>query len=135
MKVIIEYDKENKEFILYSPELNSKIVSKELFKALVIFDEVLRQRTGNKKNVLNMDDIEYELDSYSMRQIITSNVKLLKRISKMPSEFQEASSKFNNSSSTQIVNAINKLNKSQQSSLTFEKPKGMTNEFKLNKKL
>jgi hypothetical protein len=80
-----------------------------------------------------MDDIEYELDSYSMRQIITSNVKLLKRISKMPSEFQAASSMFNNSSSTQIVNAINKLNKSQ-SSLTMEKPKGM-NEFKLNKKL
>lgn len=132
MKVIIEYDKENKDFILYNSDLNSKIVSKELFKALVIFDEVLRKHTGNRKNVLNMDDIEYELDSYSMRQIITSNVKLLKRISKMPSEFQAASSMFNNSSSTQIVNAINKLNKSQ-SSLTMEKPKGM-NEFKLNKK-
>jgi hypothetical protein len=133
MKVIIEYDKENKDFILYNSDLNSKIVSKELFNALVIFDEVLRKHTGNRKNVLNMDDIEYELDSYSMRQIITSNVKLLKRISKMPSEFQAASSMFNNSSSTQIVNAINKLNKSQ-SSLTMEKPKGM-NEFKLNKKL
>lgn len=110
MEVIINYDKVDKEYKLYVKDLDVLLKSSELFTVIVMFDEVLKS-TGLDINVLNSDDIEYILDSSSLKQMISSNVKLIKKLSRMPSDFQRSVERFGSTSQQSTIG--NQLSRSQ----------------------
>lgn len=110
MEVIINYDKVDKEYKLYVKDLDVLLKSSELFTVIVMFDEVLKS-TGLDINVLNSDDIEYILDSSSLKQMISSNVKLIKKLSRMPSDFQRSVERFGLTSQQSTIG--NQLSRSQ----------------------
>lgn len=101
IQVIICYDKSLEEFKLYNKEMDIMITSPELFKLLVLFNSSLVERFGEDINILKSDEIEYILDSASMKRMIMSNVKLIKRLSKGPSAFQAAGERFGVTNTTQ----------------------------------
>jgi hypothetical protein len=96
-KVIIKYNKDTDEYLLYSEDLDTVFTSNELFKTLVMFNSYMTSINENF-NILKSDDIEYLLDSNSMKKIITSNVELIKKLNKLPTEFQMSSEKFGSQS-------------------------------------
>lgn len=99
MKVIIEYDPDMEEYRLYNSDLDILLTSTELFKVLVLFNANLASIYGDSFSILNCDSIEYSLDSYTMKQIISSNVNLIKQLNRAPSAFQESIERFGGSSS------------------------------------
>lgn len=102
MEVIIEYDPDMEEYKLYNKELDILLTSTELFKVLVLFNANMASIYGDNFSILNCDSISYSLDSYTMKQIISSNVNLIKQLNRAPSAFQESIERFGGSSSSLI---------------------------------
>lgn len=98
IQIIINYDKDLGVYKLYNSDLDILLTSDEMFKVLVMFNTHLMELYGENFNILKSDEIDYILDSASMKQMITSNVQLLKRLSRAPSAFQESAERFGNSS-------------------------------------
>lgn len=96
--VVINYDLDLEIFKLYYKDLDVVFTSEEMFKVLVLFNSFISEHYGENFNILNSTEINYILDSYSMKQMILSNVKLIKRLSKMPSAFQQSNERFGSSS-------------------------------------
>lgn len=96
--VVINYDSNLEVFKLYYKDLDVVFTSEEMFKVLVLFNSFISEHYGENFNILNSTEINYILDSYSMKQMILSNVKLIKRLSKMPSAFQQSNERFGSSS-------------------------------------
>ena len=93
--VVINYDSDLEVFKLYYKDLDVVFTSEEMFKVLVLFNSFISEHYGENFNILNSTEINY---SYSMKQMILSNVKLIKRLSKMPSAFQQSNERFGSSS-------------------------------------
>lgn len=106
MQVTINYDLNDEEYKLYVKELDALFTSDELFKVIVIFNTYLMELYGAEFNVLKSDEIDYIMDSYTMRQMIQSNVNLLKRLNRQPSAFQESANRFGASSSMMTSSAM-----------------------------
>lgn len=98
MQVIINYSPDEELYKLYNQDLDLLLTSEELFKLIVMFNSVLMETYGGEFNVLKSDEIDYIIDSYTMRQMIVSNVNLLKRLNRQPSAFQESANRFNTTS-------------------------------------
>lgn len=100
MEVVIEYDPDVEEYRLYNKDLDILLTSTELFKVLVLFNARLAEVYGDSSfSILNCDSIEYSLDSHTMKQIISSNVNLIKQLNRAPSAFQESIERFGGTSS------------------------------------
>lgn len=97
MNVIIEYSDDTDEYKLYVKELEILLTSHELFRVLVMLNEVVSKLKGKDFNILDSNDIYYTLDSRSMSQMVSSNVSLLKKVNRMPSEFQSSIERFGSS--------------------------------------
>ena len=100
MQVIINYDQVDKVYKLYNKDFDVLLESPEMFKVLVMFNGYLMSKLDSTFNILKSDGIDYILDSPSMKQIILSNVKLLKKLNQGASGFQLSSSKFGNTTSS-----------------------------------
>lgn len=98
MQVIINYSQDEELFKLYVPDFDALYEAEELFKVIVMFNAHLMEAYGVEFNVLKSNEIDYVMDSYSMRQMIQSNVNLLKRLNRQPSAFQESANRFGASS-------------------------------------
>lgn len=96
--VIINYDSDLEVFKLYYKDLDVVFTSEEMFKVLVLFNSFISEHYGENFNILNSTEINYILDSHSMKQMILSNVKLIKRLSRMPSAFQKSNERFGSNS-------------------------------------
>lgn len=142
MQVIINYDTEHECFMLYNPDLDVLYTSEELFKVIVLFNAHLMETYGAEFNVLRSDEIDYVMDSRSMKQMITSNVNLLKRLNRQPSAFQESAARFGgsttmNPSSAMTLNVFSSRPRTNESTEAFDsmmsKRKGFS-QSKFNKK-
>lgn len=134
--VVINYDTDLEVFKLYYKDLDVVFTSEEMFKVLVLFNSFLSEHYGENFNILNSTEINYVLDSYSMKQMILSNVKLIKRLNKMPSAFQLSNERFGSNSmvsnSHQFGTPPNKC-KSSSATEDFDKMMSKKRKFSPNK--
>lgn len=121
MVVDINYDKDEGTYSLVCEELDVGILSAELSKVLVLFDSYLRENNINV-SILESESIDYHIDSLTMRNMIISNVSLLKLLRNSQKGFQSSKNKFG-SSQLQNVN-IQGVSKASKFSNIINKPKG-----------
>lgn len=121
MVVNINYDKDEGTYSLVCEELDVGILSAELSKILVLFDSYLRENNINI-SILESESIDYYIDSLTMRNMIVSNVSLLKLLRNSQKGFQSSKSKFGNS---QLQNSnVQGISKANKFSNIINKPKG-----------
>lgn len=133
IQVIINYDQSQEIYTLYNRDLDIAFTSSEMFKVLVLFNSYLTETCGEEFNVLKSDEIEYILDSSSMKQMITSNVKLIKRLSRLPTAFQQSSEKFGGNTSQLSQMSRTSLNRSNSSTDEFDRMMSKKKAFKSSK--
>lgn len=132
--VVINYDSDLEVFKLYYKDLDVVFTSEEMFKVLVLFNSFISEHYGENFNILNSTEINYILDSYSMKQMILSNVKLIKRLSKMPSAFQQSNERFGSSSIVSPGHQFGVSSKCKSSATEdFDKMMSKKRKFSLNK--
>lgn len=97
INIAIKYNPLDEEYNIYEPSTDTLLLSKNLTEGLVNLNNFLIDSGMTKTDILNDDSIEYHLCSKTMRAMIDSNVKLIKRLSRGPSEFQVAKDRFGSS--------------------------------------
>lgn len=98
VEIVINYDKEKDEFKVYEPTTDTILISKSLSEALLNLSNFLSSSGLIDGDILSYPDISYHLDSYTVKQMIESNVNLLKRLNTAPSGFMISSQRFGGSS-------------------------------------
>jgi hypothetical protein len=75
------------------------MISANLSEGLVYLEKFLKDSKLIGKGLLDTDEITYHLDSMSMKNMIESNVNLMKRLNNAPSGFMMSQQKFGGGSS------------------------------------
>lgn len=114
MDIVINYDPTKKEYKIYEPSTDTVLVSTNLTEGIVNLDIFLKSQglIQEDSDILLSENIDYHMDSYTMRAMVESNVNLLKRLRSGQSEFKNSSNKFglSNAATSNIKNTIkNKL--------------------------
>lgn len=97
INIAIKYDPLNEEYNIYEPSTDTLLLSKNLTEGLVNLNNFLISSGMIKTDILKDDSIEYHLCSKTMKAMIDSNVMLIKKLSRGPSEFQVAKDRFGSS--------------------------------------
>lgn len=128
--IVINYDKQNKEYRLYEPTTDTMIITANLSETFIKLSEFLVQ-TGMiaKGDILNTDQITYHLDSGTLISMVESNVNLMKRLTQQaPSIFTASAMKFGNSTTSSPVMPSQQYNKRKDNSkggdTSFQKSNG-----------
>lgn len=116
MDIVINYDPIKKEYKIYEPSTDTILVSTNLTEGIVNLDIFLKSQglIQEDSDILRSEDIDYHMDSHTMRAMVESNVNLLKRLRSSQSEFKNSSNKFGLSTGT-LSNTV-KNNPSQKTS-------------------
>ena len=80
LTIVIEYESSGKQFNIYEPTTDTLLVSENLTEGLVLLNDFLMKNNLIEKDILKTDSIKYQLDSATMKAMIDSNVKLIKKI-------------------------------------------------------
>lgn len=82
MDVVINYDHQIESFKVYEPRTDTIIITKNLTEALVNLSNLLESLGLSFLEEEGIgEEINYHLDSYTLRSMIESNVALLKKLS------------------------------------------------------
>lgn len=98
IEVVINYDTEKQFYKIYEPSTDTILISSNISEALINLSKFLLDQKLTEKDILNSDNITYHLDSHTMRAMIESNVKLIKRLNSAPSGFTISTQRFGGSS-------------------------------------
>lgn len=110
--IVINYNTTSKQFNLYEPTSDTLLVSENLTEGLVLLNEFLMRTGLIDSDILKTESIRYQLDSATMKAMIDSNVKLIKKLNRAPSDFQVAKDRFG---STPLASSSNSKRFSQSS--------------------
>lgn len=95
MDIVINY--KDDEFIIYESSSQTVLKSLSLAEGLINLNLFLKSKNLVPQNsdLLNSSDINYHIDSKSMKEIVAGNIKLIKRLKNDQSEFKKSSNRFN----------------------------------------
>lgn len=94
VQIVINYDPETTSYKIWEPTTQNLILTQDLTEALVTLSMFLQSKGLITGDILGTEEISYHLDSHTMKSIIESNVKLLKRLQNAPTGFQKSSQRF-----------------------------------------
>lgn len=115
-EIVVKYDKIKNEYHIYENKSGTLIMSRTLGEGFSNLNSFLLKSGQIGKSLIEDEDVIYHFDSYTFREIIKSNIALLKRVSDIPSEFKNSASKFGMPSVPKDINTKNKQNFSKKSS-------------------
>ena len=96
--IVVNFDQTKGVFQIYESTSKTLLLSQSLGEGFSNLSGVLG------KSLLEDKDIIYHFDSYTFKEIIKSNISLLKRVSDIPSEFKNSISKFGTSTNNDKQN-------------------------------
>lgn len=94
IEIVINYDKDRKEFKLYEPTTDTLFITSSLGESFIKLNDFLKDQGLITTDILNTLDITYHIDSLTFLALIESNVGLLKQLNNAPSGFMISSQKF-----------------------------------------
>ena len=109
-EIVVNFDSGSDMFQIYDSSSKTLLISRTLGEGFDNLNKFLISSGEIKKSILDDDDIVYHFDSYTFKEIIKSNMALLKRVSDIPSEFKNSANKFGMSSVPKDINTKNKQN-------------------------
>lgn len=121
-EVVVKYDKDSNEYHIYENTSQTLIMSRTLGEGFSNLNFFLIQSGQIRKSLIEDEDVIYHFDGHTFKEIIKSNMALLKRVSDIPSEFKNSANKFGMPSVPKDLNTKNKQNFSKGSS-NFQKGK------------
>jgi hypothetical protein len=121
-EVVVKYDKGNNEYHIYENTSQTLIMSRTLGEGFSNLNLFLIRSGQIQKSLIEDEDVIYHFDGHTFKEIIKSNMALLKRVSDIPSEFKNSANKFGMPSVPKDLNTKNKQNFSKGSS-NFQKGK------------
>jgi hypothetical protein len=130
IEIVIKYDEQKNEYLVYEPTTNTIMVSSNLTEALLGLNNFLITSGLTNVDILQCNDISYHIDSKTMRSIVEGNMALLKRINTAPSGFQISSQRFGSSIDNSNKNNYKTKNKQKQKSNSFSSAKGFSDAYK-----
>ena len=97
MDIVVEY--KDSEYRFYEPTTDTLLISANLGEGFRILNDYLIKSGLLGTDILQTDDIRYHIDSETFRNMVKSNVDLLKRLQTSDtSEFKTSSDRFGGSS-------------------------------------
>lgn len=121
--IVINYNKEKQMYGIYESSTDTYMLSANLSEGLVYLEKFLKDTKLINTGLLESTNISYNLDSYSMKAMIESNVALMKRLNSAPSGFMISQQKFGGSN----IQQKQKQQTSQNNKGHFGKRTGFTN--------
>ena len=121
-EIVVKYDKSSNEYHIYENTSQTLIMSRTLGEGFSNLNLFLIQSGQIQKSLIEDEDVIYHFDGHTFKEIIKSNMALLKRVSDIPSEFKNSANKFGMPSVPKDLNSKNKQNFSKGSS-NFQKRK------------
>ena len=121
-EIVVKYDKSSNEYHIYESTSQTLIMSRTLGEGFSNLNLFLIQSGQIQKSLIEDEDVIYHFDGHTFKEIIKSNMALLKRVSDIPSEFKNSANKFGMPSMPKDLNSKNKQNFSKGSS-NFQKGK------------
>lgn len=121
-EIVVKYDKSSNEYRIYENTSQTLIMSRTLGEGFSNLNLFLIQSGQIQKSLIEDEDVIYHFDGHTFKEIIKSNMALLKRVSDIPSEFKNSANKFGMPSVPKDLNTKNKQNFSRGSS-NFQKGK------------
>ena len=118
-EIVVKYDKSSNEYHIYESTSQTLIMSRTLGEGFSNLNLFLIQSGQIQKSLIEDEDVIYHFDGHTFKEIIKSNMALLKRVSDIPSEFKNSANKFGMPSVPKDLNSKNKQN--------FSKAKGSSN--------
>lgn len=100
VQIVINYDPGTTSYKVWEPSTENLILTQDLTEALVTLSLFLQSKGLITGDILSTEDISYHLDAHTMKAIIESNVKLIKRLQNAPTGFQKSSQRFGVSNSS-----------------------------------
>lgn len=94
INIVINYDTSEDMFKVYEESSDTLIITKNLTEALVNLSSFLSTSGMISGDILSSSDIIYHIDSQTMKNMIESNVSLMKRLNSAPSGFLISSQRF-----------------------------------------
>ena len=121
-EIVVKYDKSSNEYHIYESTSQTLIMSRTLGEGFSNLNLFLIQCGQIQKSLIEDEDVIYHFDGHTFKEIIKSNMALLKRVSDIPSEFKNSANKFGMPSVPKDLNSKNKQNYSK-GSTNFKKGK------------
>ncbi len=94
IEIVINYDKDRKEFKLYEPTTDTLFITSSLGESFIKLNDFLKSQGMITGDILEALDITYHIDSMTFLALIENNVSLLKRLNTAPTAFMASSQKF-----------------------------------------
>lgn len=94
IEIVINYDKDRKEFKLYEPTTDTLFITSSLGESFIKLNDFLKSQGMITGDILESLDITYHIDSMTFLALIENNVNLLKRLNTAPTAFMASSQKF-----------------------------------------
>ncbi len=94
IEIVINYDKDRKEFKLYEPTTDTLFITSSLGESFIKLNDFLQANGMITGDILETLDITYHIDSLTFLALIENNVSLLKRLNTAPTAFMASSQKF-----------------------------------------
>ena len=107
-EIVVKYDKSSNEYHIYENTSQTLIMSRTLGEGFSNLNLFLIQSGQIQKSLIEDEDVIYHFDGHTFKEIIKSNMALLKRVSDIPSEFKNSANKFGMSSVPKDINTKNK---------------------------
>ena len=109
-EIVVKYDKSSNEYHIYENTSQTLIMSRTLGEGFSNLNLFLIQSGQIQKSLIEDEDVIYHFDGHTFKEIIKSNMALLKRVSDIPSEFKNSANKFGMPSVPKDLNSKNKQN-------------------------
>ena len=105
LNIVIKFDKEKGMYNIYEESTNTLMVSCNLVEALCNLNEFLLSSGLIQGDFIHSDNIQYHLDSNTMKSIIEGNLALVKRLNNAPSGFMISEQRFGQGMATSNSNS------------------------------
>jgi hypothetical protein len=127
IEIVIKYDKSKGLYLVYEPTTETLFMTASLGESFLKLSQFLQDQGMIDKDILQVDNISYHIDSATFIAMVESNANLLKRLSQAPSGFTISSQRFgmaptqNQLPAAKNSNSKFNSNKSKAGSGTFSK--------------
>lgn len=94
IEIVVKYDKARGLYLVYEPTTETLLMTASLGESFLKLSQFLQDQGMIDKDILQVDNISYHIDSASFIAMVESNANLLKRLSQAPSGFTISSQRF-----------------------------------------
>ena len=112
IEVVVKYDKSRGLYVIYEPTTETLFLTASLGESFLKLSQFLQDQGMIDKDILQVDNISYHIDSATFIAMVESHTHLLQRLRQAPSGFTISSQRFGVSPALSSGGGLQKKNSS-----------------------